>query len=69
MDRKPLTKSDLKDRFIQAPINRGGAAEYYEEGDQVFCKRTHKFSSELLVLRLGLHPVLKVVCVYWDHAP
>lgn len=66
MSRVLLSKADLKDRLIPPPINRRWAAEYYEEDGHVYCERSHQGITELLVLKLGPHPVLENVCVYWD---
>lgn len=66
MARVPLTKADIRERLIPLPINRGWAADYYEEDGQVFCRRAHQGMTEVMVVKLGRHPVFGNVCVYWD---
>ena len=66
----PITKADLRTRGLPIPIDRGWKAEFYEEDGKVFCRRGPDDGSRVqtMVCRLGSHPIMKMVCVYWDDA-
>jgi len=67
----PITKAGLKARGLPIPIDRGWESEFYEEDGHVFCRRgPPKDGSRVqtMVCRLGPHPIMKMVCVYWDDA-
>lgn len=66
MAKTRLTKQEVRNRNIPLPINRGIPAEYWEEDGQVFCERSSRYITQLLVCKLGYNDLTKHVCVYWD---